>query len=203
MQDMIHSELENYLIQFQTILSLLIKRSSETAYFPLLSFHKSQLELQINLILKKAENYQENPSELLAMAKTTDLFLSEILDVEIAKLKNKNKSLYSEYLKCRSQNKSEITKMPNYSGEVNFGVTQAANLPYLSSRSFLIKNTGKIDLRFYLCENFKNLEGNFINLRPKDLILRTSGTLNANGKANKLYAVNKQEIVGSYKIWVL
>lgn len=195
--------IENHLIQFQKILGLLIKRSSETALFPVISYYKSKLETEINFIIAKTQDNSENPEDLLLLTRSIDEFLTKKLDVEIRKVKYKNKSLYTEYEKCRTQIEKEIKALPTYVGQANFGITQILNLPYLSSRNFLIKNTGPVNLSFSLSKNFKNLEGILITLQPNESIMRSSGKLNPNGQANILYAVNSTLKAGSYKIWIL
>lgn len=200
---MINSVIENSLIQFQRILALLIKRSSETAFFPIISFYKSQLETQINLAIRDIEDQKMSDENLLLISNSIDEFLKKTLDVEINLLKKKNKSLYLEYNKYRTGNNISISDLPEYSGKAITGITQILNLPYLSSRSFLIKNTGSNALSFYLSENFKNPDGITVTLNPNDTILRSSGIMNANAKSNKLYVINKEKTIGYCKIWIL
>ena len=196
--------LENYLEMFQKVSMTLNERSSETAFAPIVGLYKFEFNMKVFSLIDMAKGQDLISFESsLEFARITNLFLEEKLDPEIQKFKVKNTLFYKAYFKSRKIIASIKTR-PDFEGKANYGHCQIAHIPYLSARNFLFKNNGDCRIQFALSPTFKIRKETEIFLNPSESAMRSSGILNADGKANKIYVVNNNEsIVGNYQIWIL
>lgn len=142
--------------------------------------------------------------ELRETVKETSLFLKEKLDKVMGVFQSINVGLYFTYMGARSIDQSGSFNAPDYSGlSIPNGFTKVAEIPYLTSRSFNFKNTGTVSLQFTLTKTADILEGNTITVIPGSAVTRSTGNLNPDGMATKIYVKNEdREISGEYKIWI-
>jgi len=196
--------LENYLSMFQSVSILLSKRSSESVFMPTVTAYKTLFDEKVYQLIEMAKNSEpEHLKNVLRMAESSNAFLEEKLDPAMIWCKQTNISLYNAYLQSRRLNSQMVAK-PDYEGRANSGYTQIVHIPYLSSRNFLFKNNGSVPLSFALSMTFNTQKANIITLAPLESAMRSSGVLNADGWANKIYAINNNEkITGNYQIWIL
>ena len=196
--------LENYLEMFQKVVTTLNNRASETVFVPVVSAYKAMFDENVHLLIEMVKDRSpKNLQEAMKLALLGNNFLEEKLDPAMKIFKIANISLYQEYCQVRKIVKKRSVP-PNYEGIAKHGFTNVDHISYLSSRSFLFKNIGTVPLLFALSHTFKIPEGKEIVLKPAESAMRSSGTLNADSKANKIYVINDDlSLLGKYQIWIL
>lgn len=196
--------LENYLEMFQKVVATLSNSASETVFVPVVSAYKAMFDENVYHLIEMAKDRSpENLQEVLELALLGNNFLKEKLDPAMKIFKIANISLYEEYCEARKIAKKRL-ETPDYEGIALHGFTQVDHLSYISSRSFLFKNCGQIPLIFALSQTFKIPEGKELLLRPAESAMRSTGFLNPDSKANKIYVVNTNLVrLGRYQIWIL
>jgi len=196
--------LENYLEMFQKVVTTLNNRASETAFVPVVSAYKAMFDENVHLLIEMVKDRSpKNLQEAMKLALLGNNFLEEKLDPAMKIFKIANNSLYQEYCQARKIVKKRSVA-PNYEGIAKHGFTNVDHISYLSSRSFIFKNIGTVPLLFALSYTFKIPEGKEIVLKPAESAMRSSGTLNADSKANKIYVINDDlSLLGKYQIWIL
>jgi hypothetical protein len=104
------------------------------------------------------------------------------LDAVMAIFTVSNPTLYSSYLNARSIDDTGAVTSPDYTGTMGANnTTRVAEIPYLSSRIFIIKNTGSVPLVFGLSTNPTNIESDEVQVPAGATIQRMSATITTKG----------------------
>jgi hypothetical protein len=104
------------------------------------------------------------------------------LDAVMAIFTVSNPTLYSSYLNARSIDDTGAVTSPDYTGTMGANnTTRVAEIPYLSSRIFIIKNTGAVPLVFGLSTNPTNIESDEVQVPAGATIQRMSATITTKG----------------------
>ena len=143
--------------------------------------------------------------EIDALVIDLDKILNTKLDIAVSIFQFSNPSLYSLYQNARSIDDAGSPTNPDYEGDIDPNTILAvANIPYLGSRTFKLKNTGTVPLVLCLSNNISIIQGAFQNVLPaSESINFSSLVLNADVTANNVLIQNaNSSIGGSYKLYI-
>ena len=168
----------------------------------------TELTAFYNVIQKPKDQISEQSivrEEIDVLVTDIDKILYTKLDVAVSIFQFSNPSLYSAYQNARSIDDTSATTTPDYEGDITPSTILAlANIPYLGSRTFRLKNTGTVPLVLSLSNNSSIIQGAFVTIAPGvESINYTSLMLNADVTANNILLQNNDIAnSGNYKLYI-
>mgnify|MGYP003582970268 CR=1 FL=1 len=168
----------------------------------------TELTAFYNVIQKPKDQISEQSivrEEIDVLVTDIDKILYTKLDVAVSIFQFSNPSLYSAYQNARSIDDTSATTTPDYEGDITPSTILAlANIPYLGSRTFRLKNTGTVPLVLSLSNNSSIIQGAFVTIAPGvESINYTSLMLNADVTANNILLQNNDLAnSGNYKLYI-
>lgn len=142
--------------------------------------------------------------EAYKLVEEIDIILNGTMDVAIGLFQFSNPSLYTLYQNARSIDGTGAAQAPNYEGTAApASITAVANIPYLPSRTFIVKNTGNVPLTLSLSTVNNAIEGTSVTVAPGAQVQRQSANFNMAASASFLLLQNVDVAQAcGYKIWI-
>jgi hypothetical protein len=111
--------------------------------------------------------------------------------------------IYDSYINARSLDIIKPAILPDYSGTLMPGiVTMVANIPYLSGRSFKIKNNGSDFLKACLSNKINELQGSHMVMLGGNNSQWLSSDFNQDTTANFLLLLNLSPLPLEYEVYI-
>ena len=188
------STLATNLLPYSITPILLTQLNTElTAYYAVLQKPKNQINVQS--ILRE---------EINNLAEEINAILKNKLDIAMSLFQFSNPSLYALYQNARSIDNTGSTTTADYQGDVPSNtILVVANIPYLISREFKLKNTGSQPLSMSLSADPNTMQGAILTINAgeeSNYILSTA--LNPDVNSNNLLLQNNSPLQVSYKIYI-